>query len=291
MERLVLSELIMSDDSDDSFGDEEYMYRKRRLLLSMCTLVGKGSRICIKNFLEIADEMSESDFISHFRLKCAIVNDLIKTYEEHNNSEGHQSASYRDVANRFDMSLSNLYYIILNEVVEFICKMAPAVICWPNVEQQNTTVEFFKNKTGFPGVIGSLDGSVHDARVFRNSHVIDNMRTLPNRRWVLRDSAYPCLKPLLTLYRDYGYLTYAQTKYNKVLSSTRIYIEHLRNISLNVKIIKACCVLYNMEKEDLQFMEVLQEVDFNDMADVFNENFSEGGQDIRQEVTAIINAL
>ncbi|KAJ8940884.1 hypothetical protein NQ314_010547, partial [Rhamnusium bicolor] len=71
---------------------------------------------------------------------------------------GHQSASYRVVANMFDMSLTNLFYI-LNKVAEFICKMAPTIIHWPNGEQQNVTVQFFDNKTGFPGVIRCLDGS------------------------------------------------------------------------------------------------------------------------------------
>ncbi|KAJ8928842.1 hypothetical protein NQ314_018539 [Rhamnusium bicolor] len=272
MEKLVLYELLSDDDSSDyTSEDKEYMYRKKRLL---------------------SNQMIESDFISHFRLKSAVVNNLIKEFEKQKFQRLPGVIGCLDGSHiKVDRPIRNpdSYY---NRKTYFSIHMQG--IC--------------NHQKKFIDVYIGYTGSIHDARVFRNSHVIDNMRALPNGRWVLGDSAYPCLKFLLTAYRDNGYLSNEQTKYNKVFSSTRIYIEHvfgilkqrfrqlyhlkLRNISLIVKIIKACCVLHNMgQEEDLQFLEVPLEVDFEDMADDVNENSAEGGQDIRQEVTAIINSL
>lgn len=95
-------------------------------------------------------------------------------------------------------------------------------------------------------------GSVHDARVFRESLVFDRLNILCggmykdyyisicefhiiltfyihyNNRYfseggyLLRDSAYPCLSNLIVPYRDNGHLTRAQTNFNIRLSSCRV---------------------------------------------------------------------
>ncbi|XP_044765286.1 putative nuclease HARBI1 isoform X2 [Coccinella septempunctata] len=69
-------------------------------------------------------------------------------------------------------------------------------------------------------------GSVHDARVFRTSPLGQNLSEKCRDYVLLGDSAYPCLRNLLTPYKDNGNLTNVKKKYNKKLSHCRVFIEH-----------------------------------------------------------------
>ena len=73
-------------------------------------------------------------------------------------------------------------------------------------------------------------GSVHDARVLKNSPLyrdasLDPNRLFPGDRHILGDSAYPLKEWLLTPYRDNGHLTQSERRYNFIHSSTRMAIE------------------------------------------------------------------
>lgn len=105
-------------------------------------------------------------------------------------------------------------------------------------------------------------GSVHDARVFRNSPLSDTLQHKCGDYYILADSAYPCLRNLLTPYQDNGNLTAIEQNYNATLSKVRIVIEHtfgilkqkfrqlyhlkLRNIETICHFIRATCVLHNI---------------------------------------------
>lgn len=71
--------------------------------------------------------------------------------------------------------------------------------------------------TGWPG-------SVHDARVLRNSPVYHD-GSFPRGSFLVGDSAYPLQSWLLTPFRDNGHLTAEQRNYNYLHSSTRMVIE------------------------------------------------------------------
>ena len=72
-------------------------------------------------------------------------------------------------------------------------------------------------------------GSVHDARIFKNSdlfkRVSDDLNVMPNGSYILGDSVYPLLPWLLTPFKDIGTLTEAQKKFNFIHSSSRMVIE------------------------------------------------------------------
>lgn len=68
---------------------------------------------------------------------------------------GHQSASYRDVADRFGITISTLYNII-NRVTDFIMSLAPNIIKYPNLAEKQETAAFFEEKKGFPNIIGNI---------------------------------------------------------------------------------------------------------------------------------------
>ena len=72
--------------------------------------------------------------------------------------------------------------------------------------------------TGYPG-------SVHDARVFRNSSLYKHLQTLPASFHLLGDSAYPLEPFVMTPYKDNGHLTADEKKYNAVHSSSRSCVE------------------------------------------------------------------
>lgn len=135
------------------------------------------------------------------------------------------------------------------------------VVCDP----QRTIRDVF---IGYPG-------SVHDSRVFRASPLMESLAEKCGQYYLLGDSGYPCLKHLLTPFRDVGNFGRLQNNYNVKLSQNRYVIEHcfgmlkqkfrqlyhlkLRKISDCVNFIRACCVLHNLAIDD-------------DLPDNFEEN-------------------
>ncbi|KAK5648352.1 hypothetical protein RI129_003244 [Pyrocoelia pectoralis] len=72
-----------------------------------------------------------------------------------------------------------------------------------------------------------MPGRMHDARVFRNSVLFEQLRNgmLPAENHLIGDSAYPLSKFLMTSFRDNGHLSPAQVTFNTKLSSIRSIIE------------------------------------------------------------------
>ncbi len=109
-------------------------------------------------------------------------------------------------------------------------------------------------------------GSVHDARVLRESPLFDNaesdpMDLFPENRYLLGDSAYPLLPWLLVPFKDYGYLGHKQRRYNARQSGSRQVVENafgllkgrfrqLRCLDMQIEFVPsfvtACCVLHNI---------------------------------------------
>ena len=74
-------------------------------------------------------------------------------------------------------------------------------------------------------------GRCHDARVFRNSPIYDEVSAnrdnfFPGNSHLIGDSAYPLLTWLLTPFKNFGNLTRRQRSYNYKHSSTRMAVEH-----------------------------------------------------------------
>lgn len=127
----------------------------------------------------------------------------------------------------------------------------------------------------FTDVFCGYPGSVHDARVFRNSLFFQDAEANPDNLFprnthVLGDSAYPLKRWVLTPFRDNGRLTRRQKRYNFVHSSTRMVVERslgllkgrFRKLKTQMEvdkiedapvIIMAACMLHNvclMDDED-----------------------------------------
>ncbi|WAR16241.1 HARB1-like protein, partial [Mya arenaria] len=204
--------------------------------------------------------------------------------------------SYRGVADRFGLSKGTLHLTVManayfpgtmqamKEVAEgFMARCGfPGVvgaIDGTHIPIPAPTTEhraFFINRKGFSSMVLQVvcdsnlkfldvftgwPGSVHDARVFRNSPVREQINNLPEEFHVLGDSAYPLSKHVLVPYRDNGHLNNTEKKFNKCHSSTRVDVE--RSIGLlkckfrRMKyldmqkaeeipvVISSCCVLHN----------------------------------------------
>ncbi|KAK4322217.1 hypothetical protein Pmani_007015 [Petrolisthes manimaculis] len=215
--------------------------------------------------------------------------------------------SFRSVADRFDLNKGYLHGIVL-EVCAGLRAVRPQFLNWPDREEQSQIENSFLRKTGFPEVVGCIDGShipipgpsdhraayinrkgfpsiqmqavcddnlrfldviagwpgsVHDARVFRNSPLYELLEAgnVNDDHHLLGDSAYALTQYIMVPFRDNGHLTEEQVNYNTRHSSARMAIErsfgllkskfrrlHYLDMRLLDKIpllIMACCVLHN----------------------------------------------
>lgn len=120
------------------------------------------------------------------------------------------------------------------------------------------------NKRMFIEISCGFPGSLHDARVLRKSSIFNKAQD-PNyfkEKFLIGDSAYPCLNWLVPPYKDFGHLMEEQKSFNYKLSSSRMVIEnaygvlkgrfrrlhHFDNLSINVVVncIMAACTLHNI---------------------------------------------
>lgn len=69
---------------------------------------------------------------------------------------GHEAAGYRDVADRFNISISTLHTIIEN-VALFISNLSPEFIKWPTEAEKEEILQDFETRD-FIGVLGCMDG-------------------------------------------------------------------------------------------------------------------------------------
>ncbi|XP_024891430.1 putative nuclease HARBI1 [Temnothorax curvispinosus] len=218
---------------------------------------------------------------------------------------------YRSVADRFGISKDTVWKTIF-EVMMLLTTDVERYIKWPEPHAMINFEREFHQLSGFPGVIGAIDGShiaisapienadsyinrkgyhsivlqgicdyklkfidvftglcgcVHDARVWRLSHIKqlitnDENRYFQNQYHLLGDSAYPLSKYLLTPYRDNGHLNNGQRNFNIKHSRTRVAIErafgilkgrfrklkyiYMYNTEMIPLVILTCCMLHNI---------------------------------------------
>ncbi|XP_048515010.1 putative nuclease HARBI1 [Athalia rosae] len=142
--------------------------------------------------------------------------------------------------------------------------------------------------------IGSR-GRVHDARIYRNNPLCENVtkrNLIPPGQHLIGDSAYKLHENLLTPFRDNGHLTEEQIRYNTRFSSIRSIIERsfallkgkfrrlkyidIADMDLLNHIIAAACVLHNfilMHELDVQEFDI-EDMNNEDYADNENNNIN-----------------
>ncbi|KAL1487752.1 hypothetical protein ABEB36_015587 [Hypothenemus hampei] len=137
-------------------------------------------RIKNENYLEnIVPEYSETVFFEHFRLGRQTVHNITERFQisQYFNSQvgqygnisalhqvhiylwyvGHQTASFRDVGDRFDVTISSVNRII-HRLSMFLSNLSPEILRWPNEDEKRISENHFR-ASGFPNVIGAIDGT------------------------------------------------------------------------------------------------------------------------------------
>lgn len=130
-------------------------------------------------FEETVPEYNEEQYQEHFRLSRRKTAELAQQFEaseyfHHQEGDsqkisaekfittflwfaGHEASSFRDVADRFNMTKSSLHKIV-TRVTYFLSNLSPEIIKWPN-ENEKVNIERYFRQNGFPGVIGLIDGT------------------------------------------------------------------------------------------------------------------------------------
>ncbi|XP_024080811.1 putative nuclease HARBI1 [Cimex lectularius] len=121
---------------------------------------------------------SEDEFLKHFRVSRRIAQNLARRYESSGFYKsgsgqfgnisplrqvlvflwfaGHQTSSFRAIADKFCISISSLHRIV-RKVTLFLSSLSPEIIKWPSEDEKLAIRENFE-RNGFPDVIGVIDG-------------------------------------------------------------------------------------------------------------------------------------
>ncbi|KAJ8929768.1 hypothetical protein NQ314_017505 [Rhamnusium bicolor] len=105
----------------------------------------------------IASESSEEDAIEctpNERISKAVINDIAVLIFLWIIG---QTASFRDVANRFDITISSLHRINKRMLI-FLKNLSPRVITWLSDNEKRIMEQHFR-ENGFSNIIGAIDGN------------------------------------------------------------------------------------------------------------------------------------
>ena len=127
-----------------------------------------------EDYMETITRYNDEEFRGHFRIIREVANNLIERFQNseyyhHQSGEygkiepskfvfvflwfaGHQTSSFRDVSDRFDIALSTLFKII-RRMTYLLSNLSDQIIKWPS-EEEKVEIE-----AHFPGVIGVIDGT------------------------------------------------------------------------------------------------------------------------------------
>lgn len=139
----------------------------------------KVPRNSMENYFEttVLQKYSQEEFIRHFRIQAILFSKLSTEYEQteayqkmikQNPSRvlrpdktlaiflwfaGHEACSYRDLSDRFNVSLSTVHSAILRAVA-FLTNLAPKVIQWPSAAEMREEADLREARSNIPGIIG-----------------------------------------------------------------------------------------------------------------------------------------
>ena len=166
-----------SSSEDDEIADEE------ALLCAVALQKYRTKGVSIENYSEVTvPRLSDMDFRDNFRLprstlvKVAELLVLLDRFHADNGHGGYQAVvpenqlqivlwilgtqeSFREVADRFDVSRSTCHAVLRRVVRALALDLAPKNICWPFGERQEAVEEGFRAKyRNFYGIVGAVDG-------------------------------------------------------------------------------------------------------------------------------------
>ena len=166
-----------SSSEDEEIADEE------ALLCAVALQKYRTKAVRIENYSEVTvPRLSDKEFRENFRLsrstfvKVAESLLVLDRFQADNGHGGYQAVvpekqlqialwtlgtqeSFREVADRFDVSRSTCHAVLRRVVRALALDLAPKIICWPFGERQEAVEEGFRAKSrGFYGIVGAVDG-------------------------------------------------------------------------------------------------------------------------------------
>ena len=164
--------IFTSSESSSRTGSDDSEFEDLPMMF-----VGQDDRNAISRYLEeIVPSYTEKEFITHFRVTRDLYNSIVEKFGESIEYTileagkafspqihialflwfaGHEGCSYRDIGDRFNLSLGTVCRII-NRSLRFLSNLSDVVIKWPTNEQKTETDIWMRNKTGIQGVIGKI---------------------------------------------------------------------------------------------------------------------------------------
>ena len=165
------------ETSSDSSSDDANENRPEHFLVACCI---RESHPRQTGYLQVVSSYSDRDFWRHFRVSRATFHNILDFmrdesfrsnvvyrggFEPMENSEmlliclqylGNQGA-IRLWADKFDRTESTVFNCI-RIVCEFLFQKQSHFIRWPSIAEVRGVAEQFRRRSGFPGVVGALDG-------------------------------------------------------------------------------------------------------------------------------------
>ncbi|XP_041347129.1 protein ANTAGONIST OF LIKE HETEROCHROMATIN PROTEIN 1-like [Gigantopelta aegis] len=152
------------------------MMRIRSRILLLSNIPRSVPRI--KGYRDVIAEMTETDFLEHFRVSRHVFEQLLDCVTPHiisNYVGGNEplppdqqlsifiwyianQESMREVSQVFGVSMSTVHSVV-QKLCDVILRLRNRLIRWPNEQQRQDIAQAVQGTSGFPGVIGYLDGT------------------------------------------------------------------------------------------------------------------------------------
>lgn len=158
----------LPDNDEDSYEYDIQLILPKRAKISQI-------RFC--SYLEdVVLRWSDNEWIKHLRISKELLFHLAGEYEKTDSFKslqsdviapvktlviflwfaGHECASFRDIANRFDISINALHVVIRRAINFLSVDMAKQAIKWPSVAEMEAESRYHVSHCGLVGIIGQI---------------------------------------------------------------------------------------------------------------------------------------
>nr|XP_027215952.1 uncharacterized protein LOC113808677 [Penaeus vannamei] len=182
--------------------------------------------------------------------------------------------SFRCVGDRFNLSKSSLHKVFL-EVACALNLVMENIIVWPARDQINTFTEQCFRKTGFPGVVGAIDGThiqIPGPKENKDSYVNRKMFTS-----IQLQAVCDCNLRFLDIYSGWAGVVIERAFGLLKCKFRRLKCLDMTRVDKMPLIITAACVLHNfiLFRENLDIQTELQDIVFEPEPEVIYEGVPE----------------
>lgn len=173
--RCILEELLSSSESDDS---DVVMEEYSRVTVAAFSSLNREIHVRQENYIkDVIAKYSDTDFKKHFRMNPDTFEKLLDfiNLPESDYCGGNvpiqkhemlyitlwymanQACTLRQIGDKFNRSIKCVWAVV-GRVCSHIERKSDQFIKWPSTLSLNTVTRKFADRSGFPGVLGAIDG-------------------------------------------------------------------------------------------------------------------------------------